>query len=652
MGIICYSLIHASYSYCDYMAASMKGAAVEIRLDKCDLTDEEIHALFSRERDSLLLATCHSEKPSEEEEAARKLSAAIIAGADYVDIPLASPEPSRKWLMNLALNHGCKVIMSYHDHVDTDDTEALLSKARQALCEGADIIKIVTTATCREDISRVMSLYGHFERGRLEAFCMGPLGRRSRFDALEKGAPLLFVAPTRSGVSAPGQPTWFDLLSEEEILLRGEAPLPASKSCAQRAILLAALTTGTTKLYDLTLCDDTRAAIRVAEQLYAEVSYRGTQLTIKGCQDIPARGLQVRDNTLNVGESALLARLCIPLAGLSPENISIVGEKTLLNRRIDDHRGALRELGLKVEYSRRHYLPAVVKGRLRAGDVELEGDKGSQMISGLLLALSQCEGESSLRISEVTSEPYINLTSYIASFFGLNGYECPEIDEPPEDPDQEDDFYRTWYIDGGQTIKPVVGLQVERDWSAAAMLLAAGAVAGDVTVEGLDMLSCQADALICDALTENHADIVIDEQKGRVSVRRSQMTPFFFDILDAPDLFAPLFVLAVFTEGQSTIAGISRLRNKESDRAATFAEEFGKLGVQTEIYNDEITVFGHSEPALRGARCSSHGDHRLAMALKVASLRVNGSVTIDDTDCIAKSFPGFLETLSKLNKKD
>ena len=652
MGIICYSLINATYPYCDYMAATMEGSAVEVRLDKCELSDEEIHALFSRERGSLLIATCHSEKPAEEEEAARKLSAAIIAGADYVDIPLTSPDPSRKWLISLALNHGCKVILSYHDYTDTDDTEVLLEKAAQARCEGADIIKIVTTATCREDISRVLSLYDHFERGRLEAFCMGQLGRKSRFDAMERGAPLLFVAPNRSGSSAPGQPTWFDLLPEEAILMQGEAPLPASKSCAQRSILLAALTTGTTKLYDLTLCDDTRAAISVAEQLYAEVSYRGTQLTIKGCQDIPARGLQVRDNTLFVGESALLARLCIPLAGLSREDIRIVGEKTLLNRRIDDHRGALRDLGLKVEYTRRHFLPVVVKGRLRAGEVELEGDKGSQLISGLLLALSQCEGESTLRIDNVTSEPYINLTTYIASFFGLGGFDCPEIDEPPENPDDEDDFYRTWYIDGGQTIKPVVGMQVERDWSAAAMLLAAGAIAGDVTVEGLDMLSCQADALICDALTENHADIVMNDEKGLVSVRRSLMAPFFFDILDAPDLFAPLFVMAAFTEGQSTIAGISRLRNKESDRAATFAEEFGKLGVQTEIYNDEITIFGHAEPRLRGARCSSHGDHRLAMALLVASLRVDGRVSIDDTDCISKSFPGFVETLEKLKKKD
>ena len=650
MGILCYSLKNAGYGYCEYMATTLSGVAVEIRLDECELSDEEIHDLFSCERETLLVATCHCKMPSEEEEAARKLSAAVIAGADYVDISLTSPAASRKWLMSLAMNHGCRVILSYHDYSSTPSAETLLEKARQAQWEGADVVKVVTTARDRDDVATVMSLYDHFEPGRLLAFCMGGTGRNSRYEAFEKGAPFLFVAPTREGSTASGQPTYFDMFSKDEILLRGEAELPASKSFAQRAILLAALTSGTTRLYHLTLCDDTRAAIAVAEQLYAEVSMRGDQLTIVGHQDIPGLGLKVRDNTLSVGESGLLARLCIPLAGLADEDITIMGRGTLLRRRIDDHRSALRELGLKVEYSNRHHLPAVVRGRLHSGEIEVDGSKGSQLISGLMLALSQCKGESTIHIEEVTSEPYISLTTYVASFFGLSGYECPELDEPVEDP-EDDTYSRTWYITPSQKITPVVGLEVERDWSAAAMMLVAGAVAGDVTVSRLDMLSSQADAMIYDVLKENHADVVLDQEKGQISVRRSMVTPFFYDIVDAPDLFAPLFLLAVFTEGESVLAGISRLRNKESDRAASFAEEFGKLGVQTSIYGDEITIYGYERPDLRGAKCSSHGDHRLAMALLIASLRTKGKVEIDDLGCIDKSFPGFVDIIEKLKQK-
>ena len=266
------------------------------------------------------------------------------------------------------------------------------------------------------------------------------------------------------------------------------------------------------------------------------------------------------------------------------------------------------------------------------------------MISGLLLALSQCKRQSVVAVENVTSAPYISLTTYIASFFGLTGYDCPELTAELE----EDPLERTWYIEPEQPITPVLGLEVERDWSAAAMMLVAGALMGDITIRGLDPRSFQSDADIFNLLRDNHVDIVLMDDNRTVSVRRSFIRPFFYDINQAPDLFAPLFVLAVFAGGESVIAGISRLRNKESDRAASFAGEFRKLGVQVTIADDQMTIGGRENRRLTGARCSSHGDHRLAMALTIASLMADGPVRIDDTECIAKSFPGFLDTLQKL----
>ena len=133
-----------------------------------------------------------------------------------------------------------------------------------------------------------------------------------------------------------------------------------------------------------------------------------------------------------------------------------------------------------------------------------------------------------------------------------------------------------------------------------------------------------------------------------MTVRRSILPPFLFDITDAPDLFAPLFVLACFAEGESVIEGIGRLRNKESDRAASFAEEFGKLGVRTEVSGDNMIIYGEENRRIKAAACSSHGDHRLAMALTIAALFADGPVEIDDTACVAKSFPGFLEIIETL----
>ena len=651
MGILCYSLKRAELDYCRFMAATRTGAAVEIRLDECDFEEDDVRTLFSEPRQALLIATCHVSLPSQVDEAAKLLTAAILSGTDFVDIPLDFPDASRRWLMNLALNRGCKVILSYHNYNATDTPERLRELALQARTEGADIIKIVTTAQATEDAETVLSLYDSFDSGRLEAFAMGPLGRESRFRAFQKGAPFLYVSPTRDGATASGQPCWSDLLPSSEIKLQGEAALPASKSFAQRAILLAALTTGTTKLYDMILCDDVEAAIGVARSLYADMRLEDSVLTIEGHQDLRKYGLRVRDNTLFVGESGLLARLCIPLAGLSDEGILITGEKTLLHRKVDDHRSALRKLGLHLTFTDRHYLPVQVRGRLHAGDVELSGDKGSQMISGLLLALSQCDGESSLVIDGVTSEPYIQLTTYIASFFGLSGYDCPQLSDGKENEEDQDDHVRTWYIEPVQTITPVLGMETERDWSAAAMLLVAGAVAGEVTLRKLDLHSRQADAAIFDILRQNHIDIRHLPEKGEITVRRSVIPPFYYDITDTPDLFAPLFVLACFAEGESILAGIGRLRNKESDRADTFAREFRKLGVRTSIDADTMTIVGEENRRLKAAACSSHGDHRLAMALLVTSLHADGPLEIDDTDCIAKSFPGFLETFEKLKKQ-
>jgi 3-phosphoshikimate 1-carboxyvinyltransferase len=425
-----------------------------------------------------------------------------------------------------------------------------------------------------------------------------------------------------------------------DILLKGEVDIPSSKSFAQRAILLAALAEGTTRLYNLTLCDDTQSALSVAWQLGAEISFEGRTLILTGHQRIQEKGLVVKDNKLFVGESGLLARLCIPLAGLSDSDILIVGEKTLNRRKIREHAKALRWMGLKISYNDEHYLPASVSGRLNGRIVNISGARGSQMISGMLLALSQCAQDSVLHVDDPTSNPYIDLTIYLAEFFGI------DIDFSGE----ENEESRSFFISGKQQIKPLHGLEVEKDWSAAAIMLVAGAMMGDITIRGMDMFSNQADAMIYDFLEQNHVDIVKDKD-GNINIRKSIICPFVYDITDAPDLFAPLFLLATRATGESCIQGIRRLRNKESDRARSFAQEFRKLGVWVEIRGDYMLIRGNEDFEFMGAECSSHGDHRLAMVLSIANLLATSEIIIDDTDCINKSFPGFLTELAKLDQR-
>ena len=151
--------------------------------------------------------------------------------------------------------------------------------------------------------------------------------------------------------------------------------------------------------------------------------------------------------------------------------------------------------------------------------------------------------------------------------------------------------------------------------------------------------------MIYDFLEQNHVDIIKDKD-GNINIRKSIISLCVYDITDAPDLFAPLFLLATRATGESCIQGIRRLRNKEVT-VRTFAEEFRKLGVWVEYGG----LYAHQETRILSlwGECSSHGDHRLAMVLSIANLISTSEIIIDDTDCIKKSFPGFLEELAKLD---
>ena len=647
MSQLCLSVQSNDFEYCRALVQGFMQDVVEIRLEPCDWKEEQLKELFSCERNVKLMASFVNPTQLNLTSAVERLSMAILSGADYVDISLAIPEPSRRWLMTLAMNKGCKIILSYHNFSCTPQVDALRKIAEDAFKEGADIVKVVTTAEGAEDCERILSLYRHFPEGRLEAFAMGEPGSQTRIEAVtQHKAPFIYLAPGRETRTAPGQYTVYDFWEEEDIPLQGDvARLPASKSFAQRAIILAALCTGTTRLYRYTPCADNEAALRVAEQLGAEITREGDTLVITGHQDIPNKGLVLKDDTIFVGESALLARLCIPLAGLARRPVTITGEKTLLRRWVCPYKTLLAQFGLKVEGERTGFLPLTVSGTLRPSPLTpVNGKHGSQIISGLLIALSLCPSRNHLptflRIHHLTSRFYLDLTCEVMGYFGL------EVPDFPEEQDESTE--RTYFFGTGQRVRPVVGLACEADWSAAALMMAAGAAMGDVTLHGLNLNSLQPDAEMYDLLVEQNSDLVRYEN-GDINIRKGLTVPFDYDITDTPDLLGALIILALRANGESCISGLERLRNKESDRAKTFVEEFRAIGADLFIAEDgKLYIEGSPSQLLEGGRCSSHGDHRLAMALAVADGMSRKKVVVDDIACSGKSWPEFPEELDKL----
>ena len=405
--------------------------------------------------------------------------------------------------------------------------------------------------------------------------------------------------------------------------VKGIITPPSSKSYAQRAIALSLLAEGRSILRNIEFCKDTRSAVSCIEALGAKVEQLDeSTLSIEG-------GLNPTSNTLHVGESGLATRLFTPIASLCHQPITIQGEGTLLYRPMEMMIEPLRGLGVTVRDGG-GYLPIEVQGPIHGGEITVDGSVSSQFITGLLLALPLAEQDTTLHVTKAVSTPYIDMTIDTARRFGV------EIMHNEGD-------YTEFFIEGGQKYE-AVDLEIEGDWSGAATMLVAGAIAGEVTVKNISTLSKQADTAICHALERAGAGIIIEQ--NAITVSKRPLRAFEFDATNAPDLFPALAALAAAAEGESVIIGTDRLRHKESDRAETIRREYEKMGIEVDISEKNIMRIRGGE--IRPATTFSHNDHRIAMSIAVSALRCKGEVVIENAECVAKSYPTFFEDLESI----
>ena len=636
----------------------------EIRLDRCALEDEDIDTLFS-ESDVPLIATC---RMNEESQAPAILERAIKAGAKYVDLEMEAPAAVGRRIREACSEYGTVLIRSYHNFEETPSREVLLSLLERGRSFGGEVVKIVTTATSAADCDVVASLYQEADPGTLVAFCMGEAGRASRLEALKQGAPFTYACLTPEEATAPGQ--WTTAEMREQVygsyrfISAENLPMPSSKSFAQRAIVAAALAQGTSHLDAYSPCGDNESAIAACKALGAHITQESNKLVIEGIGAAPGC---LKLEEIHTGESGFLTRFLVPLLStLSVERVRVTGEKTLLDRPLSDAHDIMAAYGVRlypegnksVKEERKVdcYLPLKVAGPLIPGRADISGKGGSQLISGLLAALPLTEGKSTVYVHDPRSIPYLFITVDVLKKFGIRISSEMEGDE---------DFLETqdwglctglnFHIKGGQRYH-AADFAIEADWSAAAPFLTAGAIFGDVEVTGLDTGSLQADISILDILMQAGASMSqLDEPTGSIHIKRAPLSAFEADLNNCPDLFPMVAVLAAFCPGESHILGVQRLRHKETDRAAAIQEMLQQMGVPVSIEEDEMTITGMgftqrlaTGQLLKGGRYVSHADHRMVMALKVASLGADSPIEIDDTACVAKSFPNFNKLFEKL----
>ncbi len=418
--------------------------------------------------------------------------------------------------------------------------------------------------------------------------------------------------------------------------LSGTIHAPASKSSMQRACAAALVRKGVSVIHNPGTSNDDKAALSIIKEMGCEWSIVNGELTIDSSNAFihSTSNIQHLTSAINCGESGLSIRMFTPIVALSKNKIIINGEGSLLKRPMNFFDEILPQLNVAVN-SNQGKLPLQITGPLQPKNIEIDGSLSSQFLTGLLMAYAASNAANfSIKVIDLKSKPYVDLTLKVMQDFGLNvpennNYESFTFNKPINQ----------------QTNQPI-NYTVEGDWSGAAFLLVAVAVAGNIVVKGLDVQSTQADKKIVEALQDCGAVISIRDNEIEISNPHSGLRAFQFDATDCPDLFPPLVALASYCKGTTVIEGVSRLAHKESNRALTLQEEFAKMGVDIELQDDLMMIKGSA--VVKSATVHSRHDHRIAMACAVAALKAEGETIIEEAEAINKSYPDFYEHIKLL----
>lgn len=421
--------------------------------------------------------------------------------------------------------------------------------------------------------------------------------------------------------------------------LSGEQVAPASKSSMQRACAAALLHIGTTRIFNPGHSNDDLAAIDVIQKLGAVVKSEdiGNENIDTACIIFHSEGVKPMGSEINCGESGLGIRMFTPIAALSDQVINIQGEGSLLKRPMHFFDTIFPKLGIDI-HSQSGYLPIQIKGPLKPANIEVDGSLSSQFLTGLLMAYAATDiSNVVIEVQDLKSKPYIDLTLSVLNAFGWN---------------VQHQHYKRFEFFPHPPLAKHIDFRVEGDWSGAAFLLVAGAIAGPITVKGLQLDSTQADKAVMHALKLAGAAIEIQEHSIFIGPSKegagmgTQLKPFEFDATDCPDLFPPLVALAAVCDGVTIIHGVSRLAHKESDRGLTLQTEFAKLGIRITFNQDSMLVYGGT--GIHGSEVFSQHDHRIAMACGIAALCADGPIIISDAEAINKSYTDFFKHLQHL----
>ena len=402
--------------------------------------------------------------------------------------------------------------------------------------------------------------------------------------------------------------------------------LPGSKSYTHRALMAAALAAGESVLTNALAAEDTELTAQALAQLGAGIDWQGTTIRVTGRNGrwLPAA------LPIYLGNSGTSMRFLTALAALGEGQYLLTGTERLCQRPLGELLEALAQAGVRAVSDRGDGCPPVrVTGGLTGGRTQLSGGTSSQYLSALLFIGPLAPAGLAIDITgELVSRPYVDLTLEVLGNFGISYYR---------------EGYRYFELPGGQSYLPRE-YEIEADASSASYFWAAAAVTGGrVTITNLSLESSQGDAAFPEVL--GRMGCAVESTPAGLTVRGGPLQGVTVDMATMPDLVPTLAVLAAFAAGDTVITGVAHLRHKESDRLAAVATELAKMGIAVRETADGLIIRGGTP---RGALIHTYNDHRIAMSFAVAGLKTPG-VTIEDPECVAKSFPEFWQFFRRLS---
>lgn len=415
--------------------------------------------------------------------------------------------------------------------------------------------------------------------------------------------------------------------------ISGEINLPGSKSVSNRALLLAALAQGTTRLTNLLDSDDIRHMLNALIQL--GVNYKLSEdKSVCEVEGLGGAFHSSQSMELFLGNAGTAMRPLAAALCLGQGEFVLTGEPRMKERPIGHLVDALRAAGADIEYLENdNYPPLKIKGTgLQSGTVSIDGSISSQFLTAFLMAAPLASGDITIHIEgDLVSKPYIDITLDIMAKFGVSV-------------DNHD--YKTFVIRTGQHYISPGHYLVEGDASSASYFLAAAAIkGGEIKVTGIGKNSIQGDIQFADALEKMGAQIEWGDDY--VLCRKGELNAVDMDFNHIPDAAMTIATTALFAKGTTSIRNVYNWRVKETDRLAAMATELRKVGAEVEEGHDYITITPPTQ--LNHAEIDTYDDHRMAMCFSLVALS-DTAVTINDPNCTSKTFPGYFKKFCQLSQ--